>query len=1161
MKNIHFFYGNRLLFLRSVSVVLFIVLCFSGLQGLEIEKILFESHFSDLESNWTIWDDPAAENKPSQWKVGIAELSGIYNDDYKIATILLAGEKSWQDYRIESSIICVNYDPFLTGFIFGYQDSEHFYAVGYNFAEERFELEAKTPEGFESLATKEADFPEKKEVPLRLDFSEGRIHFIADNQVIFDIEDSRYQSGQFGIGTSDLGNASILIGPVTVTSLNSSTLLEENPSPEPGELLFKEDFSSGHLDKWKIWEDPEASTGPSQWTIVLSELSGVSNIMEKAATSLVSGNTSWKDYSVQVNLFASSDEGNLSGLVFGYQDPDHFYHVGYNFMYERFELEVRTPMGFEILSFAEIEYPNNRWIPLRVDFTHNRIFFRVDNETIFDIEDDRFTSGKVGIAASGLGDGSVLFRSFKVMPCDPRSLPKAQLQDLSPAKRGAAVIYRKFPPKSDEFFSLIDHALEEKEEFGHVYELDLQETELPEEAILCFPQGRFVEIQKIGFKLNSGYFPKTIKFFHSEKTPKSGFQPLATIALKPQAESYQEFNVPPTTVKYLKIQITEGYDPEEIYIQEMFVKGLYKELSIVQGGTEFIGEFQLQEKESNNSIPEAQALPLNIYLGGKTSRDDNDYYKIPLKDIPGDILTFYINTTGFLRPACTLISKDGTNVEPSKIDYIGNTLAVTYTIEADDYYLKIVQPDTFLTIVYDDSGSMGESVPTVKRVLKGYLENLGEGLNLKLMKYADEPVELSDFTHDPSELKKAIDSEVGGGGGTDTFPGLMAAIESVREQQGNRAVLAIFDEIVGDDLKKYIKLWDMLLDAGVCFTTIGVQDGWDDKTEFFGNTRKQIFSEIAYASRGQFFHSPSDEMVEKSANALFHQLTSPVEYRLKAEWKKQTKKHGNIQVLLKKGEERKAAKNVELILDASNSMWGQIEGVAKITIAKDVLEQITNGLPDEMNVGLRLYGHRYGLNDRRACQDTELKVPIAPIDKAVLIDIIKKIQPKGKTPLVHSVLQAGDDFKDIKNGSIILITDGIESCDGDINSIAPALKESGIELKLHIVGFDIKEAEARAELEAIAKSTEGTYLDAKDSQELLSSLEQTLQIEFEILDEGGQVKAKGMVGGEPIRLMEGSYILRLLVEPEPFETSITIDPGEKTTIILVKEKEKWIIKR
>jgi FKBP-type peptidyl-prolyl cis-trans isomerase len=269
---------------------------------------------------------------------------------------------------------------------------------------------------------------------------------------------------------------------------------------------------------------------------------------------------------------------------------------------------------------------------------------------------------------------------------------------------------------------------------------------------------------------------------------------------------------------------------------------------------------------------------------------------------------------------------------------------------------------------------------------------------------------------------------------------------------------------------------------------------------------------------------------------------------------------GQVEVMFEQGAEKQAATNVELILDASNSMWGQIQGEAKISIAKNVLEQIINGLPDEMNVGLRLYGHRYGLNDRRACQDTELNVPMGPIDKASLIDIIQKIQPKGKTPLVYSVLQAGNDFQNIQTGSIILITDGVESCDGDIDSIAPALKKLGIDLKVHIVGFDIKEAEARTELEAIAKSTEGTYLDAKDSQELLSSLEQTLQIEFEILDDKGQVRAKGLVGGEAIRIMEGAYTLRLLVDPEPFETAITVKPSQKSTLVLTKQKEKWTIK-
>ncbi len=272
------------------------------------------------------------------------------------------------------------------------------------------------------------------------------------------------------------------------------------------------------------------------------------------------------------------------------------------------------------------------------------------------------------------------------------------------------------------------------------------------------------------------------------------------------------------------------------------------------------------------------------------------------------------------------------------------------------------------------------------------------------------------------------------------------------------------------------------------------------------------------------------------------------------------KRPGSVQVDFEEEAEKQAAKNVELILDASNSMWGQINGESKIAIAKEVLTQIINGLPDKMNVGLRLYGHRYTLKDARACQDTELVASIAPVARDRLIDSVSRIQPKGKTPLVYSVLQAGKDFENISGGSIILITDGIESCNGDITSIAPALKKLGIGLKVNIVGFDIKEAASRQKLETIAQSTGGKYLDAKDSQQLLGSLQQALKIEYAVLDENGGVVASGTVGGETVRIKDGRYKLRVMLEPEPIEITIAVKPGYKSTFILAKEKGAWTIK-
>jgi len=268
---------------------------------------------------------------------------------------------------------------------------------------------------------------------------------------------------------------------------------------------------------------------------------------------------------------------------------------------------------------------------------------------------------------------------------------------------------------------------------------------------------------------------------------------------------------------------------------------------------------------------------------------------------------------------------------------------------------------------------------------------------------------------------------------------------------------------------------------------------------------------------------------------------------------------GTLKVAFEKGAEKEAAKNVEIIMDASNSMWGQIGGEAKITIARRVLAQIINGLPETMNVGLRVYGHRYGLNDKRACADTELLVPIGPLDKARLVETVNKIQLKGKTPLVFSVLEAIKDFKTLPTGSIILVTDGIESCGGDIKSIGPAIKKSGLELRVHIVGFDIKEKEARAELEAMTKSTEGRYLDAQDAAGLLSALEQTLKIEFVVLDEKGEEVGRGLVGGGAVKLEEGVYTIRILLAPEPLEAKINIKAERSLNVFLKKEAGIWKI--
>jgi len=241
-------------------------------------------------------------------------------------------------------------------------------------------------------------------------------------------------------------------------------------------------------------------------------------------------------------------------------------------------------------------------------------------------------------------------------------------------------------------------------------------------------------------------------------------------------------------------------------------------------------------------------------------------------------------------------------------------------------------------------------------------------------------------------------------------------------------------------------------------------------------------------------------------------------------------------------------------------MTGLVGKETKIVAARRVLTQTINGLPDTMSVGFRVYGHRFATDDYdNACGDTELLAPIGPVNKAALVGLVNKIQTKGRTPLVLSVLAAIKDFEKIPNGSIILVTDGIESCKGDIKSIAPAIKTAGLALEVNIVGFDIKEAGARQELESIAASTGGRYLDARDADELLAALEKTLKLEYVVLDGAGKEVGRGVVSGEAIKLKENVYTVRVLLAPQPIEVKVTVKPGAASNLMLMKTASGWIL--
>lgn len=149
------------------------------------------------------------------------------------------------------------------------------------------------------------------------------------------------------------------------------------------------------------------------------------------------------------------------------------------------------------------------------------------------------------------------------------------------------------------------------------------------------------------------------------------------------------------------------------------------------------------------------------------------------------------------------------------------------------------------------------------------------------------------------------------------------------------------------------------------------------------------------------------------------------------------------------------------IFDASQSMGGIWQKETKVNIARRVLIDIIDSLEQLPNVkmALRLYGHQSPVPPQN-CNDTRLEVPFANDNAALIRQKLRFVVPKGTTPIAHSLQLGGGDFPpDVENcrNIMILITDGVEACNGDACSVSQELQRMGVILKPFVIGIGIDE--------------------------------------------------------------------------------------------------------
>ena len=239
-----------------------------------------------------------------------------------------------------------------------------------------------------------------------------------------------------------------------------------------------------------------------------------------------------------------------------------------------------------------------------------------------------------------------------------------------------------------------------------------------------------------------------------------------------------------------------------------------------------------------------------------------------------------------------------------------------------------------------------------------------------------------------------------------------------------------------------------------------------------------------------------------------------------------------------------AASALQFIFDASGSMLQRMPDGRRIDVAKRVAKDVlSTELPAHLPVALRAFGH----TEPHSCA-TELLVAAQQNNHTQVQTAIDTLQAVNlaRTPLAASLSAVADDLADYANGKqlVVLLTDGEETCDGDIPAALAKLQAKGIALQLNIVGFQLNDDALESEFARVAELGAGQYFASKDAAQLKSALALAISPSWRLVDSKQQEVAHGRVGDPAQTVAAGNYTLVIDSYPARQTYAVEVQAGD-----------------
>jgi Mg-chelatase subunit ChlD len=669
---------------------------------------------------------------------------------------------------------------------------------------------------------------------------------------------------------------------------------------------------------------------------------------------------------------------------------------------------------------------------------------------------------------------------------------------------------------------------------------------LPQEVVFAFRGDQVAFIDQIILHPNANHDlttgPKRITVSVSAESPLDGFQEVGqfTLLQDPREQTFpigrrarfvrlrilENFGGKYTSLG--EIQLIEGSAADDASAIGKMRKGTPESRDTAPHGP--MNEAEVATEHEPNGTP-AQANPLEL---GRTTKGvidplgEEDYFRLAIPGTTASVLTLELLGQPNIRTSLTLFDAAGTRLkrfDPGAV--LAERATFSWAVAPGEHVLQVTEPLICMVLIWDTSSSMSRSTEALRRAVETYLDQVrpGERLNLIRFSRSETEVLLPEFTGDRDRLKAATAGRFFAHGNTPLYDAVAKGIELLQGAGGNRAIVVLTDGNDAGSRLDYPGFWRLLQEKRIRLYTIGLGKGLQHYQPEIASNGERFLTHAAMATNGRFFFAPTAGELQGLYQQIADELRAVSTYYVRP-----TLSPGPGSLSVVATGERLAALSappqLELILDASGSMKRKLGGRMMIDIAKDAMAQIIEGLPDDLQVALRVYGHRIREGQRGDCQDSELVFPFAKLDKARLRDRVRAIRALGTTPIAYSLQQVERDFGTARGEKIlILVTDGKEECKGNPTAVVSELLAKGIQVRLNVVGFALGDEATKREMQQIAERTGGHFFDAKDATALRGAIEQALGVPYDVLDAAGSRIASGVIGQGAIAVPEGVYTI------------------------------------